>query len=231
MNGAVLFDLDETLFDRTTSVGAFVQTQFLNANLDQYIEVAGLTSRFLELDARGRTHKLWVYQTILQELGIDDHEMAKTMFRDYENTAWHFARPFDGVDALLKTIADLKMRTAIVTNGQTHIQLRSLLALNLDRRVDAYLISEQEGCRKPEAEIFVRAADRLGVQTKDCIFVGDSPEADMLGAHGVGMKTIWFSNGALWPSSFSWQPDATITSLSQANAIIRAWATNNLNAS
>jgi putative hydrolase of the HAD superfamily len=221
---AVLFDLDETLFDRSSSVRAFVHAQFLKTNLGRPIEAKHIATRFLELDNRGRTSKRVVYRTILGELGIEDDAIGDAMFSEYENNSWQFARLFDGADEMLTSVAELGLPVAIVTNGQTHIQLRSLRALNLDRVVDAYLISEQEGCRKPDAEIFLRAAHRLGVQPEQCIFVGDSPEADIFGPRQVGMKTIWFSNGAVWPSSFSWQADATIRSLREASDIIRDWS-------
>lgn len=117
-------------------------------------------------------------------------------------------------------------KIAIVSNGQTHIQLRTLLALNLDRLADVYLISEQEGCRKPEPAIFLRAAERLAVDAVDCVFVGDSPEADLLGARSVGMGTLWFPNGAVWPPHYSWQPDATIASLAELPTLIEAWGRN-----
>jgi putative hydrolase of the HAD superfamily len=220
---AVLFDLDETLFDRSSSVRAFVHAQFFKVGFSTPTVVEDIAMRFLELDCRGRASKRVVYRTILEELGIEDDATGDAMFRDYENNAWHFARLFEGAEELLATIAASGLRVAIVTNGQTHIQLRNLLALNLDRVVDTYLISGQENCRKPDAEIFLRTAYRLGVQPEDCIFVGDSPEADIVGARDVGMRTIWFSNGAVWPSSFSWRADATITSLFEANDIIRDW--------
>lgn len=43
---------------------------------------------------------------------------------------------------MLGCLWDTGRRTGIVSNGQTHIQLRSLLALNLDRLVETYLISK-----------------------------------------------------------------------------------------
>jgi putative hydrolase of the HAD superfamily len=112
-------------------------------------------------------------------------------------------------------------RLGIVTNGETHLQLRSILALGLDRLVDTYLISESEGCRKPDAEIFSRAAERLRVGPQDCAFVGDTPQTDMIGARQVGMRTIWFPNGLTWPNAFGWQPDAEISQLSELPPVLR----------
>ncbi|MGI6244786.1 MAG: HAD family hydrolase [Pseudochelatococcus sp.] len=220
---AVMFDLDETLFNRSDSLRAFVENQFSGRALGNLGNLRAVGDRFLALDRRGRTSKREVYDALLAETGFPDSAASATLFDDYETNAWRFARAFDGMAELLSWLANSGRRTAIVSNGQTHIQLRSLLALNLDRLVNTYLISEQEGCRKPEPAIFRRAAERLGVSVVDCVFVGDSPEADMIGARSLNMKTIWFPNGAVWPEHYDWQPDAVIGSLPEIRDLIEGW--------
>ena len=165
-----------------------------------------------------------VYEKLLAEIGQADAVTSTRLFDDYEANAWRFARAFDGTDELLSWLKKLKLPIAIVSNGETHIQLRSIQALKLDLLVDECVISEQEGCRKPEPAIFQCAAERLNVQVEDCIFVGDSTEADMFGARSLGMKTIWFPNGAFWPDSYNWRPEATIGSLSEVRELVQLWA-------
>ncbi|MDP0929898.1 HAD family hydrolase [Paracoccus onubensis] len=223
MISAVLFDLDETLFDRSASVRSFVRQQFAGSGIGRFPSVTDLCNRFMELDARGSMPKIEVYGTLIEEMGGHRDELRQALFDDYEANAWRHAVPFDGMRPLLSWLRQNGRKIGIVSNGQTHIQLRSLLALNLDRMVDAYLISEEEACRKPEAEIFERAANRLDVRTSDCIFVGDSPQADMAGARAAGMKTIWFPNGASWPSDYAWRPDATVASLWEVQAVVKRW--------
>lgn len=46
------------------------------------------------------------------------------------------------------------------------------------------------GLRKPDPAIFRRAADELSVIPEACLFVGDDPERDVLGAAAVGMRTV-----------------------------------------
>jgi len=45
----------------------------------------------------------------------------------------------------------------------------------------------------------------------------------MAGARGVGMRTIWFPNGAAWHRAYDWQPDATVSSLHEACRVIAVW--------
>ena len=200
MEYAALFDLDETLFDRRGSLRRFLTNQFAHLTPCPFQSIDEAIKDFLILDKRGQTPKLGVYKTLLAKAGCDDAKLASDLFDDYELNAWRFTRGFDGMDAMLADLKSSGIKTGIVSNGQTHIQLRSILALNLDRTVDVYLISETENARKPEPEIFLRASNRLAVDPGRCIFIGDSPTADIAGAQGVGMKTIWFPNGAVWPA-------------------------------
>ncbi len=70
MIGAVLFDLDETLLDRSTSLRAFLADQWKRFALR-----LGKTSfdewrdRFLALDRRGQVNKKIVYAALLAEFG------------------------------------------------------------------------------------------------------------------------------------------------------------------
>ena len=120
----------------------------------------------------------------------------------------------------LWSLRDKGMRLGIISNGETHLQLRSILALDLDRLTDSYLISETEGIRKPNTEIFIRAANLLQVSPQDCAFVGDTPQTDMIGARQAGMRTIWFPNGTIWPEDYPWYPDTKIAHLSEIPTVL-----------
>ena len=220
MNNAVIFDLDETLFDRTGSLRLFLTDQFGRLYPKIFSKPEAAISRFLELDNRGRRPKDEVYTTLLAELETYDVGLAAELFDHYEHNAWRFAFCFDGMVKTLNEVRMLGWKVGIVSNGQSHIQMRSLFALNLDRLVDVYLISETVGLRKPEPEIFELAAQKLAVSSSDCIFVGDAPETDIVGAQRVGMKTVWFPNGALWPENLTPKPDATIHSLTELIGVL-----------
>jgi len=92
MKHAVLFDLDETLFDRTGSLRLFLADQIKRLNLSVFRDQETTIRRFLELDNRGRTQKTEVYSTMLLERGVKDVALVSALFEDYENNAWRFAR-------------------------------------------------------------------------------------------------------------------------------------------
>ncbi|MTI18598.1 HAD family hydrolase [Rhodobacteraceae bacterium RKSG542] len=212
---AVLFDLDETLLDRTNSLKDFFRDQALRFSCRYELGTEAALERFLELDARGRVSKFDVYAQLIGEQIRSPLPSAEDLAKDYENNFWRYAKPFDGMETIREALKAHGAKLGIITNGQTHIQLRSLLALNLDPYADTYLISEQAGLRKPDAAIFLRACNNLSANPSDCLFVGDSPEADIKGANAVGMKTVWFDNGATWPENAAYTPDWKIQQLSE----------------
>ena len=212
---AVQLDLDETLFNRTASLRMFLSDQISRHAALQFVPADQLISSFLALDKRGRVAKDQVYHMLLSDSDVAEGKLASKLFHEYESTFWRFAQPVSGMERMFADIKQLGAKTSIVTNGQTHIQLRTLLALNLDRIVDDYLISEAVGLRKPDREIFELAADRLTVEPSECIFVGDTAATDVVGAQQSGMKGVWFPNGAKWEVNGAAEPDATIGSLDE----------------
>jgi putative hydrolase of the HAD superfamily len=210
---AVLFDLDETLFDRTGSLRAFLADQHKRHEALAHVDVEDFTDMFLTLDGRGTVPKAEVYPSLLGHLGQVDDTMAATMADEYFDGFPQFAKMLAGCEALLLYLRQKQLHTGIISNGMTDPQMRTIYALKLDLLVDGILVSEQEGIRKPDPEIFWRAASRLSLKPEDCLFVGDNPVADILGAHGAGMSTIWVPNGTVWPDDAATNPGLEVASL------------------
>jgi putative hydrolase of the HAD superfamily len=161
-----------------------------------------------------------VYLAILDEFG-GRAEHADILLADYRAYCAHFAKPFDGMRAVLEELRARGLALGIVTNGETEFQSRQVEALELDKLVDAILISEREGLRKPDAALFLRAATACRAEPSRCLFVGDNPMADVLGAHAVGMRTAWFHGTVEWPSDAPSNPGASIDHLSQVLTLAR----------
>ena len=56
--------------------------------------------------------------------------------------------------------------------------------------MDATVFSCTEGLRKPDLAIYELAASRLGVDTSDCVFVGDGADGELDGASAAGMHAV-----------------------------------------
>jgi len=123
------------------------------------------------------------------------------------------SQPTDGLFEVLAWLRSRDLKTGIVTNGRTTAQERKIAHLGLAELVDAVIVSEAVGIRKPDARIFEIALERLNVSPSEAWFVGDNPAADVLGAAAAGLTSVWFRRDAEWPDDFP-LPALRIMSLS-----------------
>jgi putative hydrolase of the HAD superfamily len=192
---AVLFDLDRTLLDRDTSFASFGAAQH-----ERFAErMPGIGSRtFVErlvtLDALGSVWKDVVYQRLLAELGINGITWEE-LFTDFDARIADSYVPFPGLHEVLEELSPT-YALGIITNGRGEFQQRTIERLGIAHHFKAILISEIEGVRKPEAEIFHRAMTRLGCAPAEAVYVGDNPDADVRAARAAGLRAIWKRNTA-----------------------------------
>lgn len=216
MMRAILFDLDETLHDRTASLDWYLTDLYDRCQPSGPLEA--FKTRFRELDQNGYADKAAVFGVLQAEFGLT--ASVAELVADVQQNAWKAAQTFSGTERLLKELRARGYKLGIVTNGAVATQTSKLQALGLLDLVDVVLISEQEGVRKPDPCIFQRAAERLGVGIRECIFVGDHPEYDIQGAQQAGMTGVWMRHSAPWPDSCSGQPNYTIGCIEELLAIV-----------
>jgi len=86
----------------------------------------------------------------------------------------------------------------VVSNGTTRQQEAKIRMTGLDRYLADWVISEEAGVSKPDPRIFSLAADRARMSLRGAWMIGDSPEADIAGAAGVGVRSVWLHRGRRW---------------------------------
>jgi FMN phosphatase YigB (HAD superfamily) len=60
----------------------------------------------------------------------------------------------------------------------------------LVEHLDAWTSSEEARSCKPDSEIFHYSLRKARVPAAESLFIGDTPEADVLGARRLGMRTV-----------------------------------------
>lgn len=186
---AVLFDLDGTLLDRDSSVKSFINRQYERLNI-RYIPRENYVERFIELDQHGYVWKDKVYQQIVEEFGITELTWEE-LLQDYIDEFKNHCIPFPNLFSMLEELKDRNILLGMITNGRGQFQLDNIRALGIEKYFTSILISEWEGLKKPDPEIFKRALEQLNVSARESIFVGDHPENDIKAAQNLGMKGIW----------------------------------------
>ena len=188
---AILFDLDGTLWDRNDAVRALATEQ--HRQLHKWlghIPEHDYIDRVVHLDDNGRADKSVLYRTIGIEFGLSKSAVA-ILHSDFWTRYQGFIVPFPEVIETLHHLRRLEIRLGIITNGSMRLQEVKISRLGVSGLMDVVLISEREGVRKPDAEIFHRALGRLGVSPSDAWFVGDNPEDDVAGAAAAGLRSFW----------------------------------------
>lgn len=199
---AVIFDLDGTLLDRDSSLKLFIKDQYKRyINELKHVPEELYINRFIELDNKGYVWKDKVYKQLLQEYVISSLTWEQ-LLEDYISNFQHHCIPFSNMEHVLQELKNRGILLGMITNGFTEFQLLNIRALGIDKYMDIILVSEQEGLKKPEAEIFLRALERLGVSPEESVYVGDHPENDVVGARNVGMHAIW-KKDAFWGNLYT----------------------------
>lgn len=113
----------------------------------------------------------------------------------------------------------------LVTNGESALQREKVAALGLEPALDVVLVSSEIGPPKPEPDIFLAAAARLGVEPQGCLMVGDRLDRDIAGALAAGMSAAWLRRPG-GPASWTVLPPdlagrfRTIESLHEVPALV-----------
>lgn len=204
MPRAVLFDLDDTLFDHQGGARAALQAvQACHTCFDRvrFEDLERAHSRVLEelhlevmagrvgLDDARRER----FRRLLTRAGAEgtweESDRAATAYRErYLATR----RAIAGAAAVLRMVK-ARARVGIVSNNLLQEQQDKLRVCGLDTFIDVLVVSEEAGISKPDPGIFDLALDRLECEAADAVMIGDSWTADILGAAAAGIPAIWFN--------------------------------------
>lgn len=188
---AAIFDLDGTLLNRDESVKLFIDRQYDRLHkFVGHVPKEKFATRFIELDNRGYVWKDKVYQQLVDEFaiaGITWQELLQDYIDEFKNNCV----PFANLIEMLETLKRKNLKLGIITNGKGQFQMDNIKALGIENYFDTILVSEWEGIKKPDPEIFERALERLTISPKESIFVGDHPVNDVEAAKSVGMIGVW----------------------------------------
>jgi len=197
---AVCFDLDWTLSYYPLSTRQVLQEalQRTSSSVELLGDLAAAAERYNELwlaleRSAGSTDALRVQimTTLFDERGMDDTAAAVKISEAYGDVRRESGvLPYPGINALL---ADLKAnyKLGLLTNGPSDIQWEKIEALGFDQKFDAVIVAGDVGIYKPDVRVFEMLLEKLGLTAEHSLFVGDSYDADILGAHQAGMYTAW----------------------------------------
>jgi putative hydrolase of the HAD superfamily len=104
--------------------------------------------------------------------------------------------PFSDVFGTIGKLKESGCTLGVVSNAETC--LRAILEENqLAKHFDTIVISEEVGVEKPDPSIFQKALDKLDFTPDKCVHIGDTIEADVIGARSAGITPVWLDRERL----------------------------------
>ncbi len=193
----VFFDMDGTLVASSpTAVEIFRRALAKEGHLLDRGTIARtlrspeLIVTLIQPMVRGSENEFYrsVNARLMEHLGLPPDEAALDDIHESFDREIVY-RPYPDAIRALKALRDRGYRTGVVSNF-SHRLPRILEDAGLAPHLDTVTYSFEAGAEKPHPRIFRNALARAGTSPERVLMVGDSYEADYLGARQAGMHAV-----------------------------------------
>lgn len=205
---AVIFDMDGVLID---SEPMWQQAEFnvfsqLGVTLSQHQtkQTAGMTTKAVT--------EYWYQQSPWQGQSLADTEAA--VIEQVARSIAAHGQAKKGVHDLLQLLRHLQLPTALATNSSQYLMDTTLDTLAIRHYFDAHCCVEMVTKGKPEPDIYLLAASKLGVAPAECLVFEDS-YTGISAAKAAGMTVVAIPATEEWHHEKFTIADAKISCLSE----------------
>jgi len=198
----IFFDLDHTLWDFDRNSGlAFAKIFELNNLSIDYDEFLGVYSPinfqqwkwYREERITKAQLRYGRFKKTFDKMGISvTDDIIDKLSDDYINYLPENNFLFEGTIELLEYLSPT-YKMHIITNGFQEVQAVKMEKSGLAPYFETMTTSESANVKKPNPKIFHVAMQKAGATASKSIMIGDTYEADIVGAINVGMDAICFN--------------------------------------
>lgn len=225
----LFIDLDDTLWDIHLNGRECLEEIYRDygyaefyASFDDYYRV--YMPGNLQLWALYRQGKISKEELIVERFlapvrafGIDDPAYAKKLNDDFLDRTTRKTRLIDGALELLVYLKP-RYRMHILSNGFREVQNKKIENSGLRPYFDKIILSEDAGINKPHPELFTYALKNTNSKRNQTIMIGDSWDADIVGARNSRIAQIWLNPAEEAPQGF--KPTHTVHTLTEIKNIL-----------
>jgi HAD superfamily hydrolase (TIGR01549 family) len=196
---AILWDVGGTLVDNRVTMAESIRARLAVAGVgvgqlsdddleSTFEEFFALEDRWRTLADEERDVKAY-FRGLLAPLGLtsEQFEVAYARVPPY----YDLHKPVDGIRELLADLRGRGLRQTVVSNWPPSL-VPFLEHHRLAEYFEAVVFSAQDGVKKPDSRIFLRALATLGISASEALFIGDHRHLDILPARALGMRAIHF---------------------------------------
>ena len=134
----------------------------------------------------------------LRELGIPDPGGTLSTELHDAFTAPESHRPYPESRGVIESLRRDGLSVHLVSNNVDWL-LETVSRLDWTDLFDSVTFSQEAGAEKPDPRVFELALRRAGCEPLDRTYVGDTWEADYLGAKRTGLRAIWLNRDGVRP--------------------------------
>lgn len=208
---AVLFDLDDTLFDHAFAArralegihgdlprfadGPFDILEKEYGRLLEEVHLRVLAGEMtLDEARRDRMRTLLSGDGESGDGNLPGDEEVAALASRFRGGYLENRRVAEGTYELLEELRERGVVVVgVVTNNMTAEQKDKLAFCKLDALINFMVTSEEVGSPKPEKTIFEAALNRADCRASEAVVVGDSWESDVVGARSAGIRAVWYN--------------------------------------
>lgn len=201
---AIIFDLDNTLLDRTRTFRSFTSS-FISHYFSHLDVTQPLFDLIIELDQDGYKDKEELFTELLELSDWQEKPQLSDLIAFYSREYVKSAVLMDDAREVVQHVRT-KYKVGVITNGKSLIQYGKIDQLGIRHDFDLIIVSEEVGIKKPDRRIFEMACEKLELKPEQCLYIGDHPVNDIEGAASAGMETIWMRVNQPWKDGIKAQP-------------------------
>lgn len=198
----LFFDLDHTLwdFDKNSAFAfeAIFKERDFNISLDDFLKIyIPRNQHYWKLyQVNQISHEDLRYFRLKDVFDALQFKVSDAIIHeisdDYINYLPNNNHLFEGAIELLDYLQP-KYKLHIITNGFAAVQTKKIVNANLDSYFETITNSEMAGVKKPHPTIFDFALSLANASKEESLMIGDSFEADIIGAQEAGIEAIFFN--------------------------------------
>lgn len=231
---AIVFDVDDTLYDQEPSFKVAFKQTFSNdidghlmakiftnyihqeqlviakSNLDQQFQ---LSKSEINFHCLHHSFKLFSLDGLTQQKAAD-------FWQSYHQLSQNI-QLFNGLATVFNHLSE-KFKLGIITNGTTKNQLSKIMRLKLHHWFsrENIITSEDANVQKPDPKIFTLMNRKLNLRGSEMIYVGSSYFNDVIPAKKAGWQTVWYNNHNAAIADPEIIPDQTVNNSSQLQELL-----------
>ena len=200
---AILFDVDDTLYDQVVPFENAYQAVFGDAYQISCQELFVASRKHSDVvfeksqNNEISMQEMYIYRIshAFRDFGIEITDEQALRFQELYGIGQKNITLIDPVKKLLRSLKKNGIILGIITNGPSEHQRAKIKSLNLNYwiKYDYTFISGDFEFSKPDIRIFEYAEQKLQLDKKDIWYVGDSYKNDVIGAKQAGWNCIWYN--------------------------------------